>query len=167
MEAAPMTIVDMLNWIWDNLIGLIGIASLFIEISPIKINPIGWIGKKLMQPVKNEITNEINIVKTELKKDIDEIKAQQKTIQNDLNKIVEEMDAQEIRHLRWEILEFGMSIENGQLHTRDQFRHIEDDMKKYHTLIEKYELTNGLIDEVSQKIEKHYNENKDNPARYI
>ena len=44
---------------------------------------------------------------------------------------------------------------------------LKDDNIRYHTLIEKYELSNGLIDEEMMKINEHYENNKDNTSVYF
>ena len=173
MEISP-ALTEFFEYIWNNILGIIGIIGLFIEITPIKFNPISWLIGKINEPTKKLISEkltEVNVkienVNTSLKDDIAEITKKQENTQNDIGKIVEEMDMQEIRHIRWEILDFGNAIENGQLHSRDQYRHIDEDAKKYHDLIKRYGLTNGLIDEEHKKIKKHYEDNKNSTAYYI
>ena len=73
----------------------------------------------------------------------------------------------EISRIRWEIIEFSNSIENDQLHVRDEYRHIKDEYKKYELLIKKYNLENGIITEEIEKINKHYDENKNSNSVYF
>ena len=51
---------DTLNLIWDNIWKVIVFLSLFIEITPIKWNPLSslfkWIGGKITGPIEKELT---------------------------------------------------------------------------------------------------------------
>lgn len=170
----PLTITDVFEWLWQNLLAICAIIGIFVEITPIKFNPITSLLNLFYKPLKKDISDmkvelndKIENVRTDLKGEIDAIKVNQISIQAQINEMVKDIDIEEIRRIRWEILEFSSSIDNNQLHTRDEYRHIKDDMKKYHALIDKYGLTNGLIDEESEKIEKHYEENKNTTTFYF
>ena len=54
-----------------------------------------------------------------------------------------------------------------QKHTRDEYRHIKDDNRRYHALISKYQMENGVIDEEMEKINSHYDANKDSTSVYF
>ena len=110
--------------------------SIFIEITPIKINPIksilNWIGKQLnssMELKLKEFKEEVNQKFTELK---DEQMAQRET----LNKIVIDQENKEISRLRWEIIDFDNSIMNRMKHSRSQYRHILDEAAKYEQIVQ-------------------------------
>lgn len=175
----------MLNWL-KTLIDAFGLSngnifiiillmcSIFFEIAPIKLNPISWLIKFIFKPIRDDISdmrtelnNNIEAVKNELKSDIESIKQEQFVQKESIDDLVRANEMNEISRIRWEIIEFANSIENKQLHIRDEYRHIIDDNKRYHTLIEKYGLDNGIIDEEYEKIYNHYKENKDSNNVYF
>ena len=169
-----ITAVDVINWCWNHLLEILVGLSFFIEFTPIKINPISIFLKLLFKPIRNDISEMRNNIeknmgnlKTELKNDIQEVKNQQNNELLTIDKILESQDLAEMSRIRWEIIEFSNSIENGQLHVRDEYRHIKDDNKKYHKLIEQYHLENGIIDEEMEKINEHYERHKDSSQIYI
>lgn len=166
--------MEVLNWIGQHIWQIIIGAGVFFEITPIKINPISWIVGVVSKPIyakiddlKKELKDDINSVKTDFKTEITEIKQYQEQSDLTVKELIQSNEMSEISRIRWEILEFSNSIENCQLHTRDEYRHIKEDNIRYHELINKYGLTNGLITEEYEKIENHYNDNKDSSAVYI
>lgn len=96
-------------------------ASIFFEVSKIKVNPISfilqWAGKRMFEPFNDKMK--------ELERTIDENK---------------------IDTIKWEILEFANSCRNGRRHTKDEFEHIISQNDKYHKLLEKYKMENGVFD---------------------
>ena len=82
-------------------------------------------------------------------------------------KLIETTEKNEIARIRWEIIEFSRSIDNKQLHMRDEYLHIKDNYNRYHDLIEAHNLTNGIITEEIEKINKHYEENKNSMCVYF
>lgn len=105
--------------------GIAVLVSVFVEITPIKINPIshflGWLGKKINGQVLEKVED--------LGKKLD---ATEKKI-----------DENEIDRIRWEILDFANSCRNGRHHTKDEFDHIIQQNDKYHKILEEREMTNG------------------------
>lgn len=100
---------------------LLAVLSLFVEITPIKINPLSalmrWISKAVNGPIYET-----------------------------LKEIRDTIDDNEIDRIRWEILDFANSCRNGRRHTKDEFTHIIALNEKYHDILKKRDLTNGLID---------------------
>lgn len=96
-------------------------ASIFFEVSKIKVNPISfilqWVGKRMFEPFNDKMK--------ELERTIDENK---------------------IDTIKWEILEFANSCRNNRRHTKDEFDHIIAQNDKYHKLLEKYQMENGVFD---------------------
>lgn len=96
-------------------------TSIFFEISKIKLNPISfilqWVGKRMFEPFNDKMK--------ELERTIDENK---------------------IDTIKWEILEFANSCRNNRRHTKDEFEHIISQNDKYHKLLEKYKMENGVFD---------------------
>ena len=111
---------------------LIGAFTL-IEIAPIKINP--W--KKLFQGIGDVMNGDIKKDLSELKRDFEETKAQDK---------------------RWYILNFANSCRNGMLHSKDEWRHVISEISEYETYTQKKGLVNGVIEEDSKYIRELYRE---------
>lgn len=169
-----ITLVDVIDWCGQHIVEIVVILSVFVEITPVKINPITLFLNLLFKPIRNEIAEmkagieqNISDLKSELKNDMQTVVNQQSNELGTIDKILESQDLAEMSRIRWEIIEFSNSIENGQLHVRDEYRHIKDDNKKYHQLIEQYHLENGIIDEEIQKINEHYEKYKDSTQIYI
>ena len=169
------TLIDILGLSYGNIvIILLVVASIFIEITPIKLNPIKWIISFIFKPIneeiesmKEEINTKFDTLEENIKKEIELMREEQNTQKESIEDLLKVNEMNEISRIRWEIIEFANSIENKQLHIRDEYRHIIDDNKRYHSLIEKYELDNGIIDEEFEKIEKHYKENKNTNSVYF
>lgn len=118
----------IINWIGQHLWTVIVVVSIFIQITPIKWNPISslikWIG---------------NIITADVKKDIKKI---QLTVEEQ-GKMIEENEKDRIR---WEILDFANSCRNGRKHTKDEFQHIITLNDKYKALLEKTKDKNGVFE---------------------
>ena len=169
-----ITFMDILSWIWDHIVLIILVLSVFFEISKIKINPISWITKLLFRPirkdiddVKQELKSDISNMEQKLSEEMDSIKAEVSSEHKRIDDLISSTELSEISRIRWNIIEFSNSIENGQKHARDEYRHIKDDAKRYHVLVEKYDLDNGIIDEEMDKINKRYDDNKTSSSVYF
>lgn len=121
------------GWIGRNLWQIIVIGSLFIQVSPIKINPwsalFKWIGKTLTGDIKKQ-----------------------------LDEITKEVRDNEKDRIRWEILDFANSCHNGRKHTKDEFRHINKLNTKYIKLLQQTKDTNGEFEIEYQYIKDLYAE---------
>lgn len=128
------------DWIGRNLWQIAIIVSLFIQISPIKINPwtslAKWIGKILMGEACGKMDD---VVKN-------------------LNSLTTEVRDNEKDRIRWEILDFANSCHNGRKHTRDEYRHIDKLNTKYRKLLEETGDTNGEFEIEYQYIKELYEE---------
>lgn len=139
-----MTLQEILKWAGHNVWGIILALSVFIQITPIKINPwsalFKWIG---------------GLINADTRKDIKEVKEivteQQETI-----------DENEKDRIRWEVLDFANSCRNGRRHTKDEYQHIITLRDKYVNLINKTGDTNGVFDAEYQYILKLYAERQEN-----
>ena len=107
--------------ILPHLTEIVIVLGVFVEITPIKINPITsllkYIGKSLNSDLKDEV-----------------------------DKLASKVDENEIDRIRWEILDFANSCRSGKKHTYDEFVHVIDLNKKYHKILKERGLTNGQID---------------------
>lgn len=169
-----ISFVDIISWIWDHAIQILVVFSLFFEISKIKLNPITALMNHILRPIKKEIedtkkelNDSIDQLQSEIKLEIESIKLEQANAKSTINQLIESNEMSEISRIRWEIIEFSNSISNDIKHTKDEYRHIKDEAKRYHTLIEKYELDNGIIDEEMAKINDRYEKNKNGTSVYF
>lgn len=169
-----LTVLEVLNFLWDHILSITVILGVFFEISKIQINPISWLANLFYKPLRkdmadmeNRINQNMDNMKTELKSDINALKDAQLVQEKKIEDLIKVQETNEISRIRWEILEFSRSLVNKQLHTRDEYLHIKDDNKKYHELIDKYELTNGIIDEEMEKINEHYEDHKESTSVYF
>lgn len=92
----------------DNYVWLLGILALIgIELSPIKINPIKYLGVV--------ISGWLGI----------------KEIKEKVNKLEKEVDANELDRIKYEILQFSGSLRNGLKRSETDYMHIEAIFTKY------------------------------------
>lgn len=128
-------VIDWLsvNWAWVGLC-----IGALVEVVPIKINPLSalfkWIGKKANKEVIDRIEG--------LEKRADE---QRRSI-----------DENEMDRIRWEVLDFANACRNAQKHTKDEFQHIIALNTKYHALLEKHGIKNGVFDAEYDYVMKLY-----------
>ena len=169
-----LTMMDVLSWLWDHIVIIILVLSVFFEISKIKINPISWITKLLFKPIRKDIDDmkaelkaDISSVEKKLSEEIDSVRQEVSSEHQRIDDLISSTELSEISRIRWNIREFSNSIENGQKHIRDEYRHIKDDAKRYHDLVEKYNIDDGIIDEEMEKINKRYDENKHSNSVYF
>ena len=111
-----------------NVTLLLVALSAFVEITPIKFNPITsilrWFGSKFNSAVMEKL-------------------AEQDKAMEEIRDVV---DDNEIDRIRWEILDFANSCRQGKKHTMGEFVHIIDLNTKYHNVLDRRDLTNGQID---------------------
>jgi hypothetical protein len=165
---------SILDWASHHVVEIIIFLSIFVEVSKIKFSPISSLIKFIFKPIRNEIAEmrkefkkEIDDLRTDLTTQIESIKEDQIKEVTQIQELVYSNEMSEISRIRWEIIEFSNSIENGQLHVRDEYRHVKDEYKKYESLIDKYDLKNGIVTEEIEKIQKHYEENRDTSSVYF
>ena len=131
------------NWIGNHIWTLFVILSVFIEIVPIKWNPLTtifkWIGKKITSETREEL----------------------KQIKNDLNDQRTMIEENEKDRIRWEILDFANSCRNGRKHTKDEYQHIIALNDKYKDLLEKTGDKNGVFEAEYEYIKKLYAERQE------
>ena len=119
---------QVVEWIGQHLWTFVIIVSIFIQITPIKLNPwsalFKWIGKTITGDACNKIDGLISKV-DQIEKDV----------------MINEKD-----RIRWEILDFANSCHHGRRHSRDEFRHIVELNDKYKNLLEKTKDKNGVFE---------------------
>ena len=131
---------QILDWIIHNFIQLFLIFSIFVQISPIKWNPI----TAFIKWFEKTLTHSLN------KKNDD--------IAEQIGDICECVNTNEKDRIRWEILDFANSCRQGRIHSHDEFQHITDLHDKYKELLEKTGDKNGVFDTEYAWIQKLYTE---------
>lgn len=100
--------MEEINILIEKYTWLLGVLALIgIELSPIKINPIKYIGKL--------IGTWLGI----------------KEIDDKVNTLKKEVDANELDRIKYEILQFSGSLRNGLKRTEVDYQHIEAIFTKY------------------------------------
>lgn len=107
---------------------IVAVIGMFVEITPIKLNPfssiIKWIGNKLNGDTNNQL----------------------ETISSQLEIVSGRIDKIEINDMRSQILDFANSCMNERNHTKEEFEHIIDIHTQYEDIISKRGMTNGRVD---------------------
>ena len=129
---------QILDWLAGNwgLAALVGLG--LVEFTPIKVNPLSrilkWAG---------------NVFNGEVMKRIDKL-------EENIGKLEQNVDTNEMDRIRWEVLDFANSCRNGRRHTKDEFEHIITLVKKYEQLLEKLGKENGVFELEYQYIKELY-----------
>jgi len=133
----------VLDWLVHNFVQVLLIFSIFIQITPIKWNPISsfvkWIGKLLTHDINKKLEN----------------------VEDSVEEIKTDIDANEKDRIRWEILEFANSCRNGINHSHDEFRHISDLHDKYVKLLKRTDDQNGVFNTEYEWIQSIYKKRLD------
>lgn len=149
MEQIPENyslIGDIILLMKNNLIGVFFLISIFIEFTPIKVNPISAAMDFLLKPIREDVKN--------VKEDIDN---KMDDIENKIAEIKDDQDKARFSTCRWEILTFASSLNFGQLYTEQEYQHIKEIIQEYNMLCVKCKLQNGHTDDAVQVITEHHN----------
>ena len=133
-------IEQILDWLVKNFLQVVIIFSIFIQITPIKWNPLTSFANWLSKIFTKEITDSIE------------------DIQEDIKDIREDIDENEKDRIRWEVLDFANSCRNGRKHTQEEFRHIATLNDKYQVLLERTKGKNGVFEMEYKYIDSLYQE---------
>lgn len=141
----PITTEVVLDWIIHHIVQIILGLSVFIQITPIKLNPwsalFNWIGKK---------------INMESDKKIDELIKSTNELEKKIQNIDTKVDQNEKDRIRWEILDFSNSCRNGRKHAKDEYQHIIALGDKYETLLVKTHDKNGVFTTEYEYIKEQY-----------
>lgn len=129
-----LTIAEFLKCYWQDLVGILAMCGVVIEITPIKLSPLRWLGNRLNADIKEDVNQ----------------------LKYDLKKHVSDSEKKEMKNLRKQILEFSDNLTEGKKPSKDAFLNIFESIQEYHSIIDKYNLTNGVIDLEVDNIRKHY-----------
>lgn len=138
------------DWLVHNIIQIALLISVFIQITPIKINP--W--SKLFKWIGGLITAESDKKINALIKTTGEMEKKITNLQTNMNE-------NEKDRIRWEILDFANSCRNGRRHTKDEFQHIITLNDKYKNLLAITGDKNGVFEMEYEYIKKLYAERQE------
>ena len=122
---------------------------------------IAWISCELKGTVLT-IYLEEGIAPAKKEQDNKEVLDSLTKIREDIAEIYKTLDLNQIDNIRGEILNFADSIYNGENHSREQYHRIIEKNGTYHELLEKRNLTNGVLDLAMQTILNSYQEHEEN-----
>lgn len=130
-----MNIWEMINSI--NAGGFVAVLVLIfslIEVSPIKVSPLKWIGNRINSQLETEI--------------------------KEINTKVEKLDTKLNNHMvesyRREILEFADNVMRGKIYTHDKWKQMLKSCASYEYMIETEHLINGDATEAIEYIKEEY-----------
>ena len=113
----------------------IGILSIFVEFSKIKVNPLSaalkWIGNRIMADVKADLKD--------VKKEQERILKEQETLAR--QRAIDAADA-----IKAEIFRFYNECQKRERHSEGEFSHIIQQNKKYEKLMEELKEPNGVYE---------------------
>ena len=152
-------------WNGSDLLAALFFISIFIEFSPIKINPIQWITTFFYSGVVDKITVKIDEVKNETTQKlgeasgkIDEIKDETNHIKEDLKEFEKRIDMIEVNDMRTAILTFANACMKQEQHTHEEFTHIFALCDRYEQIIESSGIVNGQMEVSMEYIRNIYKE---------
>lgn len=148
MELAGLDLTSMLN----GFVSLGVILGIFIEVVPVKINPVSTLLKFIGSNINAELKAEISDVKAE----ISAVKTEVETTKGTVQKVDDKVDNNEIDRIRWEILDFSNSCRSGKRHTKEEFDHVINLNQKYHRILDERKKENGQVDLAFEYIRKIY-----------
>lgn len=146
----------LLNFISEefSLIALVGfLATTFIEISKIKLNPWSALARLVGRAINKEVFDKL-----------DKMDDESKGLKKDIDNIALQMDLDKIEAIHDEIFAFASSCKNHERHTVKQFLRIFEKYQEYEALIAKRGLKNGVMEIEIAYIERVYNKCLDNNA---
>lgn len=134
---------EICNWIGKHLWEIVLVLSVFIQITPIKINPwstlFKWVGKLITADTRKDIADLKNMVSK-----------QQHTIYDN-----------EKDRIRFTVLDFANSCRNNRRHTKDEFEYIIKLKSKYDDLLQQTGDKNGVFELEYEYILKLYKKCQD------
>lgn len=121
-----------------TLTALVAFIGIFVEISPLKINPLSvviqWFGNALNKDTRKQLAS----------------------ISLKLEQVSERIDKIELNDMRSAILDFSNSCMNERRHTKEEFEHVIDLHTQYEEIISEKGLKNGRVDLAFRYISELY-----------
>lgn len=121
--------VFITQWWPAILVGL----SVIVEVVPIKVNPwsrlFHWVGNVMLGEFKSEMLT-----------------------------FKREQEEKNANDMRWAIINFANSCRRGELHSKDAWRHVLNQISEYEEFTEKKGIINGVVDAESEYLHQLYKE---------
>ena len=133
-------------WNGSDLLAALFFISIFIEFSPIKINPIQWCTNMFYKGIVDKLSVKIDEVKNETSEKIGETTNKIDEIKEDLKVFEHRIDMIEINDMRTSILTFANSCMKHEKHTHEEFTHIFALCDRYEQIIEDSGIVNGQME---------------------
>lgn len=149
-----MTIQEILEEATQSEMFWVFIAMTLVQIAPIKINPwsfifkmlykgVCWMSRKSLAPLIDRM---------------DEINTKVDAMQSEINVVKREFEVKNANDWRWDILDFFNSARNGRPHSKEEWEHVIDQVKKYERHVELHDIDNGVLEEASKWLRDEYHE---------
>lgn len=136
----------------SGFVGICVAGGVILEASPLPINPLKWLGNRLNQDIRKELS----CVQTETKGMIGDLKEELSSVKNELEEEKNERIKSHVMKTRTDILDFANSIRNGRRHTAEEYDHVIDLIDEYEAYCEKYNIKNGKLNVQAKFIVETY-----------
>lgn len=133
-----MTLKDILEVFATNKGFLVVLILTIVQITPIKINPWSFIFKWIGEKTTGHLSQKID------------------TLQAEINIVKREFELKNANDWRWDILDFFNSARNGRPHSKEEWDHAIDQVKKYERHVEIHGIDNGVLEEASKWLRSEY-----------
>lgn len=121
-------LLKLLNCNSGTILIIVTVLGIFVEISPIEVNPISFIVKWVGDTFNRNTREQLSFISSKL------------------DDVSDRIDKIEINDMRSTILDFANSCMNGKNHTKEEFEHVIDLHTQYEETIVQKGLKNGRVD---------------------
>ena len=130
------------------------VTMTLIQIAPIKIDPWSFVWKM----IKKFFCWLSRVSLAPVLKKMDEIDTKVDTALSKIDTIEKESEIKNANDWRWDILDFFNSARNGRRHSKEEWDHVIDQIKKYERHVEIHGIDNGVLEEASKWLRAEYQE---------
>ena len=95
-------LLDFIKSNWKEITTWLALFGVVVEVSPIKIYPLRWVGNRMNADIKKELDN----------------------VNENLNKHITDSEKKEMKNLRFQVLDFADRVQNDSKPSKDAFSHI-------------------------------------------
>lgn len=152
-----MAIKELLELYTQNHLFWLVFIMTIVQIAPIKINPWSFIFKmlgKFFCWVSRVSLAPIIVKMEEINKKVD-------NLQSELTEVKRESEIKNANDWRWDILDFFNSSRNNRPHSKEEWDHAVDQVKKYERYVQTHEIDNGVLEEASRWLRAEYQKHID------
>lgn len=155
---------------WYGVIGVIVLSGI-IQISPIKINPWSWLGRKISSTIRNwingevlvDLNGEIQSMKTDINTEIQSVKDDIAMVKADVKGVQDALDERDAKQARIQILRFGDEVREGRTLSKEHFDEILQSSDEYDQYCRDHPLfKNHRTERTMKLIIKAYDEHLEN-----